>query len=118
LFRVDILATDRHRAKAYIDGYPKFVDLFNHPNSVNMRYRRRGYYLTRYGSRNTQAVGEVTNRFRQMGGHFEGWAIQPTMRGSWGQPSSTRVVQDDGYVVRSRNVHTFCVVDRARECAP
>jgi hypothetical protein len=117
-YKVDILSADGYRAKAYINGALKLVDLHNEPASVDARYKRRGYYLTRYGNRNTAALGEVTTRARQMGGKFSAWAIQRTARGAWAAPSTAKVSQDPGYVVRSASLTTFCVADKARGCSP
>jgi hypothetical protein len=92
-FRVMIL--NSQRAKAFINSVARVIRNDVQPAQSNA-WKKRGYYITRDGLDFTQATGEVTNKYRQLGGRFSSWVVAFSP-GNFTAPSSPVRKHDPGY---------------------
>jgi hypothetical protein len=113
-FRVAI--RNSQRAKAFINSVPRVIRNDAQPSQIN-GWKKRGYYITRDGLDYTQATGEVSNQYRQLGGRFSSWVVAFSP-GSFTAPTSVTPKADPGYTWNSASPTQWCVVDAARSCSP
>ena len=113
-YTVDVVKTTSC-AKALIDGTPKLVVVPDHDRRCGRKNRRR-YWLNKNGHANTQAMGEVNDPGRQMGGRFFNVLFQPFETTGWQSPTAANVfaIQDTGYMFRG-SPDAFCVSDKPRK---